>query len=67
MIWPWTARQERERENAARAALRDSVGELHATVLRHGEVAHVAETLRNIRQENHFAAAIRNVYQGGSA
>ncbi|MFE5309691.1 hypothetical protein [Isoptericola sp. NPDC056605] len=65
MIW---RKRKAQRENAqaeADQALRESVDHLHATVRRGREVRRVADRLREIQRENHFAESIRHVYSGG--
>jgi hypothetical protein len=49
----------------ADVALARSVDELHATVMHGREVRRVADRLREVRAENHFAERIREAYTGG--
>jgi hypothetical protein len=62
-------RRKNQRERAlaeAERARRESVDRLHGTVLRGVEVRRIANQLRQIQQENHFAESIRRAYGGGS-
>lgn len=48
-------------------ALQESLMHLHETVRDGHAVRRMAERLRDIQRENHFAESIRNVYTGGDA
>jgi hypothetical protein len=62
----WTRRKKRaEAQAEADAALKESVDRLHSVVTRGPEVRRIADRLREIQQENHFAESIRHVYSGG--
>lgn len=65
----WRKRkQEREQALAeAERALHESVDHLHGAVRRGQEVHRIAEVLRRIQRENHFADAIRAAYGKGAS
>lgn len=63
----WRRRKnQRERAHAeAEKALRESVDDLHGTVLRGAEVRRIANQLRQIQRDNGFGPAIARVYERG--
>lgn len=63
MIFSRRKRRARDRAQAqADAALTESVDHLHGTVLRAQEARHVADRLRELQRQNHFAESIRSAY-----
>ncbi|MEV7962421.1 DUF7620 family protein [Oerskovia paurometabola] len=63
MIFSRRKRHELRRAQAeAQAALTQSVDHLHGTVLRAQEARHVADRLRELQRQNHFAESIRSAY-----
>lgn len=64
----WRRRKTQRAQALAEAerARRESVDHLHGTVLRGIEVRRIANQLRQIQRENHFAESIRRAYGGGS-
>lgn len=63
MIFSRRKRRARDRAQAqADAALTASVDHLHSTVLRAQEARHVADRLRELQRQNHFAESIRSAY-----
>lgn len=64
---PWHARAERERaQKEADAALAASQADLRRTQARGRDVRRVANRLRKLQHDNHFAETILTIYGGQS-
>lgn len=61
MKWPWTRRVESQGTDAHKAAI-ENLASAHA---RDPEVKRVSQSLRELRERNHFASQIELIFEGG--